>query len=177
MSEMGMRDQKDRLRRRAAALPKVDVPHLVEQFLALPQVEGADTVMVFYGVGRELDTRALIGRLLSMGKRVALPVCLPGRRLEARAITSLGDLGPGMFGIPAPEEGCPVVEPAEIGVVLVPNLLCDRAGYRLGFGGGYYDRWLAGYAGLSVVICPRDRLVDELPHEGFDVPVKLVLSD
>ena len=177
MSDMGMRDQKDRLRRRAAALPKVNAPHLVERFLALPEVEEASAVMVFYGVGRELDTRPLIGRLLSMGKRVALPVCLPGRRLEARAIVSLGDIGPGAFGIPAPEEGCPAVSPEEIGVVLVPNLLCDRAGYRLGFGGGYYDRWLAEYRGLSVAICPRDRLVEELPREGFDVPVQLILSD
>lgn len=177
MSDMGMRDQKDRLRRRAAGLPKVEAAHLVEQFLALPEVEEAATVMVFYGVGRELDTRALIGRLLAMGKRVALPACLPGRRLEARVITSLDDIGPGMFGIPAPEEDCPAAAPGEIGVALIPNLMCDHEGYRLGFGGGYYDRWLAGYTGLSVAICPRERMVETLPHEAFDVPVKLVLSD
>ena len=66
---------------------------------------------------------------------------------------------------------------AEIDVVLVPNLLCDRKGYRLGYGGGYYDRWLAGYSGLTVSLCPPERLVAELPREPFDVPVDLVISE
>ena len=85
-------------------------------------------------------------------------------------------LQPGKFGIPAPGEECPAVDKGEIGVVLVPCLLCDRQGYRLGYGGGYYDRWLADLQGLTVCICPEERLVDELPREGFDVPVQLVLS-
>lgn len=172
-----MRDQKDRLRRRAASLPRPCVPHLVERFLALPEVERAERVMLFYGVGRELDTRPILERLLAAGKGVALPVCLPGRRLEARLISSMDDIEPGVFGIPAPVEGCPVVERDELAVILVPNLLCDRSGHRLGFGGGYYDRWLAGYPGLSVAICPAERMVEELPREDFDIPVRLVLTD
>ena len=174
---MGMRDRKDQLRRRAAVLPRPCVPHLVERFLALPQVVKGNRIMLFYGVGRELDTSPIIGHLLNAGKEVALPVCLPGRRLEARVVSSMEDIEPGVFGIPAPVQGCPVVERDTLDVILVPNLLCDHSGHRLGFGGGYYDRWLAGYTGLSVAICPAERMVEELPQEDFDIPVRLVLTD
>jgi 5-formyltetrahydrofolate cyclo-ligase len=55
--------------------------------------------------------------------------------------------------------------------------MADRDGYRLGYGGGYYDRWLAGYDGFTALVCPKDRLTDKLPREEFDRPVKLVLTD
>lgn len=170
-------EKKEALRRKAAALPRMDAPELVEKFLALPQLERAETVMIFCGVGRELDTMPLLDRLLAMGKRVAFPVCLPGRRMEARAVTSQEELVPGAFGIPAPGDGCPAVPREEIGLVLAPCLLCDREGFRLGFGGGYYDRFLAGYTGDTVCICPAGRMEERLPRDEFDVPVDLVLTD
>ncbi len=169
--------RKEELRRRASLLPKAEAAHLLERFAQLPEVLAADTVMVFCGVGREPDTAPLIRTLLERGQRVALPVCLPGRRLEARIIADESQLVPGKFGIPEPEYGCPVVSCQEIGAVLVPGLMADRDGYRLGYGGGYYDRWLAGYKGFTAMVCPADRLVDSLPHEEFDHPVDLVLTD
>ena len=173
---MTVGERKSALRRKAALLPKMDAPELVEAFLALPQVEAADTVMLFCGVGRELDTQPILENLLARGKRVVYPVCLPGRKMETRAVTGAEHLVPGTFGIPAPGEDCPVVEREEIGAVLVPCLMCDREGYRLGFGGGYYDRWLAGYEGFTVCVCPKERMADRLPRDEFDVPVKLVLT-
>lgn len=174
---MNIAQRKAELRRKAAALPKADVPHLLERFLQLPQVREADTVMVFCGVGREPDTDDLIRTLLEQGKRVALPVCLPQRKMEARSITDFSQLEPSRYGIPEPDGMCPIVPAEEIGAVLVPNLLCDREGYRLGYGGGYYDRWLAGYHGFTVAVCPADRLVDELPRDRYDVPVQLLICD
>lgn len=173
---MTVTEKKETLRRKAATLPRVDEPELVEKFLALPQVEQADTVMMFCGVGRELDTMPLLERLLERGKRVAFPVCLPGRQMEARLVTGPEQLVPGTFGIPAPGENCPVVDKREIGLVLTPCLMCDREGYRLGYGGGYYDRWLADFQGFTVCICPRERISERLPRDEFDIPVDLVLT-
>lgn len=173
---MTIAQRKQALRRRAAALPRVDEPELVAQFLALPQLERADTVMLFCGVGRELDTMPILDQLLARGKRAAYPVCLPGRQMEARQVAGPEQLVPGKFGIPAPDETCPVVDKGEIGLALVPCLMCDRAGYRLGYGGGYYDRWLSDFRGFTVCICPGERMVDELPRDSFDVPVDLVLT-
>ena len=169
--------RKEALRRRASLLPRAEAAHLLEQFAQLPQVVAAETVMVFCGVGREVDTSDLIRTLLARGQRVALPVCLPGRRLEARVISDESQLVPGKFGIPEPEYGCPAVSHGEIGAILVPCLMADREGYRLGFGGGYYDRFLADYTGFTALVCPNDRLVDALPREEFDIPVRLVITD
>ncbi len=170
-------ERKAGLRRQAALLPQADVPHLLDRFFALPQVAAADTVMVFCGVGREPDTAPLIRALLERGQRVALPVCLPHRKMEARVITDESQLVPGRFGIPEPDYSCPKATREEIGAVLVPCLMADREGYRLGYGGGYYDRWLADYHGFTALVCPADRLSDRLPREEFDRPVDLVITE
>lgn len=170
-------ERKEQLRRKAALLPKAKAEHLLERFASLPQVVDAEIVMVFCGVGREPDTAPLIRTLLGRGQRVALPVCLPGRKMVARVITDESQLVPGKFGIPEPDYTCPVAEQDEIGAILVPGLMADRDGYRLGYGGGYYDRWLAYYRGFTAMVCPKERLADVLPREEFDCPVNLILTD
>lgn len=167
--------RKEVLRRKAALLPKAEAEQLLERFAQLPQVESAQTVMVFCGVGREPDTDGLIRTLLARGQRVALPVCLPGRRLEARVISDMSQLVPGRFGIPEPDYSCPKATPGEIGAVLVPGLMADREGYRLGYGGGYYDRWLADYRGTTVGMCYKEVLQQEVPRDEHDLPVKILL--
>lgn len=174
---MTVKERKEELRRHAAGLPQVEAGALFERFLALPEVEGADTVLVFYGTGREPDTVPLIQALLERGKRVALPVVLPHRGMEARQVLDLDRLVPNRFGIPEPEAGAPLIPKGEIGAALVPHLMVDREGYRLGWGGGYYDRWLVDFPGFTVCVCRPGRLVEHMPREEFDVPVKLVLID
>ena len=174
----GVTEAKAALRRKMTALSCPDWQPLLERFLALPELEAARTVMLFYGVGREPDTTVLIRELLCRGKMVALPRCLAQRRMEARVITSCsGDLVPGAFGIPEPGQVCPVVKRDRIDLILVPNLCCDKHGYRLGHGGGYYDRYLVGYSGKTVALCPRAWLQEELPRDEFDLPVRLVLTE
>ena len=174
---MTVKERKAELRRHAASLPQVEAGALFERFLALPEVEAADTVMVFYGTGREPNTVPLIQALLERGKRVALPVLLPRRDMEARQVLDIDRLVPNRFGIPEPDETCPVVGKDEIAVALVPNLMVDRDGYRLGWGGGYYDRWLIDFRGFTVCVCRHGRLVEHMPREEFDLPVKLVLFE
>ena len=177
MSDPAQKEQKKLLRQKAMELPAVESGRLIKRFLALPQVETARTLFLFFGVGKELDTRPMIECLLTQGKRVVLPVCLPGRAMETREIRTPDEVISGKFGIPAPGPDCPVVSKEEIDLVLVPNLLCDREGYRLGYGGGYYDRWLTDYSGVTVSLCPPERLVDELPREPFDIPVQILISE
>ena len=174
---MTVQDRKEELRRHAAGLPQVEAGALFERFLALPQVEEADTVMVFYGTGREPNTVPLIQALLERGKRVALPVVLPHRRMEARQVLDIDQLVPSRYGIPEPDGDCPVIEKSEISVALIPHLMVDRDGYRLGWGGGYYDRWLTDFSGFTVSVCRPGRLLERMPREEFDIPVKLVLFE
>ena len=170
-------ERKAELRRHAAALPQVDAGALFQRFLALPQVEEADTVMVFYGTGREPDTLPLILALLERNKRVALPVVLPHREMETRQVLDPDQLVPNRFGIPEPDSTCPIIPKEEIAAALIPHLMVDWEGYRLGWGGGYYDRWLVDFSGFTVCVCRPGRLVEHMPREEFDIPVKLVLVD
>ncbi len=174
---MTVKERKAELRRHAAGLPQVEAGALFERFLALPEVEAAETVMAFYGTGREPDTVPLIRALLERGKRVALPVVLPHRGMEARQVLDPDRLIPNRFGIPEPDDAAPVIPKGEIDAALIPHLMVDRDGYRLGWGGGYYDRWLVDFPGFTVCICRQGRLVEHMPREEFDVPVRLVLFE
>ena len=176
MKSTTISEEKAALRAAVQALPPADFAPLTAAFLALPQVEEAKTLLLFYGVGREPDTVPVIEALLARGKAVALPKCLPGRQMEARRIGSLSDLQPGAYGIPEPGPDCPVLSRDDLDLILVPNLCCDRAGYRLGHGGGYYDRYLAGYPGFTVALCPEAWMQERVPRDCFDLPVGLVIS-
>lgn len=150
---------------------------LLSRFLALPQVERASSLLLFWGVGTEPDTARLLEPLLECDKRVGLPRCLPGWRMEAREYRGQGHLAEGPFGIPEPDGECPLLDRDGFDLILVPNLCCDKRGFRLGHGWGYYDRYLAGYGGLTVALC-RDGLLEEaLPVEEHDLPVRLVLTE
>lgn len=150
---------------------------LFRRFLALPQLAAACRVLLFCGMGAEPDTARLIPALQNRGKQVLLPRCLPGRRLEARRVTGESALVRHRYGMLEPGEDCPLVGRERIDLILVPGLCFDRLGYRLGQGGGYYDRYLAGYAGSTVGLCRRAVLQEAVPREAHDRPVDLVVTD
>lgn len=150
---------------------------LLERFLALPQVTEAASLLLFYGMGGEPDTERLLEPLFAAGKTVALPHCLPGGKLEARRYLGASRLTPGPYNIPEPDGSCPVIPRDSFDVILIPNLCCDRACYRLGHGGGYYDRYLPGFSGVTIALC-RDKLLQpRLPVEAHDLPVGLVVTE
>lgn len=173
------RQLRKQVRKQLAELPEVvrraQDKALFKAFLGADAVKRAGTVMVYWGVEPEPATTDLIGALFACGKRVALPRCLPAGQMEARAYRG-GRLIRGPYGIPEPGEDCPLVEKRDIDVILVPALCYDRKGIRLGRGGGYYDRWLVDYAGISVGMCYKELMREELPREEHDRPVKLLLS-
>ena len=150
---------------------------LFRRFLALPQVETAGAMLLFRGVGREPDTRLLVEALLERGKTVCLPRCLPQSGMEARAVRGPEDLAPGRWDIPEPGEACPLLPREMLDLILVPALCYDRLCRRLGQGGGYYDRYLAGYGGATVGLCREGLLQEAVPVEAHDRPVDCVLTE
>ena len=81
------------------------------------------------------------------------------------------------FGIREPDPGCPLVEREEIDLILVPAVCYDRQGYRLGFGGGYYDRWLTDSTAFRVGMCRTAVLQDHVPVEAHDTRVDVLLTE
>lgn len=134
----------------------------------------AQRIFCYYSVGREVSTRDLLEDAVNKGKTVALPVSGPHGEMAFFRYT--GTLQTGRYGIPEPVCGKELV-PEKEDLILVPGLCFDRMGYRLGQGGGYYDRYLAAHRGTTMGLC-RDRFLREaLPRSWNDLPVEYVLTE
>ena len=171
-----------RVRSQLAALTREELSQsdgaLFARFLALPQVEEAKTIFAFWGIpGKEPDTAQLIRELLRRGKTVGLPRMLPDHRMEVRRYDPDKPLVTVSFGISEPGEDCPLLEREEISLALVPAVCYDRRGSRLGFGGGYYDRWLEPFEGFRAGLCRGAVLQDRVPTERHDAKVDMLLTE
>ncbi len=150
---------------------------LFARFLALTQVKAASTIFLYYGVGTEPDTSRLIPPLLQAGKAVALPRCLSHGEMEFRRCPGPEGLRKGTYGIPEPDEGAPLLAPHSGDLMVVPALCCDRRGFRLGHGGGYYDRYLARHNPFTVALCREALLLEAIPAQEHDVKMKCILTE
>lgn len=150
---------------------------LFARFLALPELMQARTVLLYHGMGAEPDTAQLLSPLWALGKTVALPRCLPGGEMEARRVEPGSALVRHTYGMLEPGEDCPPVERGILELILVPGLCFDRGGYRLGRGGGYYDRYLAAFSGYTVGLCREEELFPAVPRQAHDRPVKVVVTE
>ncbi len=149
-----------------------------ERVLALPSVLEAGTVMVFWSFGSEIDTSGLIDGLFVRDVHVALPR-IAGSELQAHSWRRGEPLEATEFGAMEPARG-EQLDPSSIDVTVVPAVAFDRAGRRVGYGGGFYDRFLprtradAARVGLGFGI----QLIDgPLPGGRFDLPVHVVITD
>ena len=147
--------------------------------LAAPQVQMAGTVAAYYSIGTEPDTRGLVFALWKRGSYVLLPVLRPDGDLDWASYEGPDSLVPGPRGLLQPGEpprGVDAVARAD--AVLVPALAVDPAGRRLGRGGGSYDRALARVGPLVplIALIYDDELVERVPVEGHDVPVRATAS-
>lgn len=180
--DLEKKELRRRVREELSALSRAELIRsddaLFARFLALPQVEEAKTIFAFWGIpGKEPDTSRLIGELVRRGKTVGLPRMLPGHRMEVRRFDPDRPLVKASFGISEPEEDCPLLDREDIDLVLVPAVCYDGCGYRLGFGGGYYDRWLEGFSGVKVGLCRGAVLREAVPIEAHDARVDLLLTE
>lgn len=143
---------------------------------SLPILRQARVVVGYHPLPTEVDLLPLLRALRREGKTIGLPRVV-GRDLEVRAWRPADRLRTGPFRIKEPPPQSPLVEPVRIGAVLVPGLGFDRHGYRLGFGKGYFDRFLAGLpkatrVGIAFRECVRPRL----PRTRRDVPMDWVVT-
>ena len=150
---------------------------LFRRVISLDEFVSARNIFIYHSVKREPATLSIALTALSTGKTVAFPLCYRGGIMQARVVSSIAELRPAVLGIPAPPEAAQILSPEELDLVIVPALAYDRRGYRLGYGGGYYDRYLsktpAFTAGLG-----RQRLIrDRLPWEPHDIAVKCVITE
>jgi 5-formyltetrahydrofolate cyclo-ligase len=126
-----------------------------------------------------VDTRELIDISLEQGKRVVVPVLEQGKKTMAHAlIESLDGLVDGPWGLVQPDlaKATLLEKQEEIDLVVVPGIAFDRRGHRIGFGGGFYDRFLANLQVVKVGLCYDDLILQGIPNEPHDVPMDIVVA-
>lgn len=141
----------------------------------------ADAGVIGITVSRypELDTEPIIRAAWSAGKRVAVPRCSPGdRSMQFRELSSFDDLETVYMDLREPVESrTRPVGKEELDLIVVPGVVFSEEGFRIGFGGGYYDRFLAGFGGETVSIALEEQMSGGLPVEPHDIPVNAVMTD
>ena len=153
--------------------------------VALPEFEQAEVLLAYLDFGPEVRTRGIIERAWEAGKVVALPWCIPGtHEMRWFRITSFDDLVRSKLGVEEPvpcDENEQLLRTGERMMALVPGLTFDPQGYRLGYGGGFYDTFLAKFGGVSVGLCREAQMSGDLRSEGIidahDLPAQLVVTE
>jgi 5-formyltetrahydrofolate cyclo-ligase len=144
----------------------------------LDEMRGARTVHLFASFGSEVDTGPIIEGLLETGRRPVLPVVVSrDGAMEHAAISTPADLEPGFKDIPEPTPACPRVGPDEIDLVIVPGVAFGRSCGRMGYGGGFYDRFLAACAAPRIAIAFSLQVVQDVPCDEHDLPVHAIVTE
>ena len=153
---------------------------ITQKLLATSEYAEATTVLTYVSVSSEVSTRMFIECALRDGKTVAVPRCLPGHCLEFVAIASLEQLVAAPFNLLEPAKELPAVteDQKNNSICIVPALLVDTKGYRLGYGAGFYDRFLSAYPGKKICLAYQQSLSrTTLPHTALDVAVDMVITE
>ena len=149
---------------------------IFQKVISLPLYQSAQRIFVYFSIGREVDTHAIIRHALSVGKTVCLPVVI-GKEMAFYPVTEKTAFQKGPFGIPQPTPSLCPEHPRQGDLMLMPGLSFTRSGERIGQGGGYYDRYLAAQNVFTVGLCFREMISDKLPLDPHDRCADLVVTD
>lgn len=181
MQQNDKREFRTRMKQMRAAESKTERlmnnQKITERVLHEMIYQQSKTVFCYCSSGDEIDTYAVLLDALAQGKKVCVPKTCGQGIMQARVIECLAQLCPGKYGILEPKADCPIAEPSEIDLCIVPCLAADRRGYRLGYGGGYYDRFLPKTAASKMLLCEQSRVFAEIPAEKHDIPCDILITE
>lgn len=140
--------------------------------------KNADTVLFYAALDDEINIDECIKTALLQGKKVALPVCLDDNgNMKFYYITSLNDIKKGFFSVREPDTDiCKEVTDFNGSICIVPAISYDKKGYRLGYGKGYYDRFLKKFTFISIGLCYNELIMDALPTDEYDISVDYIIT-
>lgn len=152
---------------------------IMNNFFNSDYINKSNVIFIYVNMESEINTVDIITRLLNMGKRVAVPKVLPGNKeMVALEIKSLSDLNEsGAFGILEPDITKKDVGD-EVDLIILPGLAFDKRGYRIGYGGGFYDRFLQRYNNVKrVSLCYNFQIIENIPEEDFDEAIDIIITE
>jgi 5-formyltetrahydrofolate cyclo-ligase len=153
---------------------------MISRIASLASFRFAQTVLLYYPIKSEPDLLPLAKRILSEGKGLAFPLChTESCTLTYHYVNSLDELTEGTYGTKEPSISAPLYIPdkSKNDMILVPGISFDRRGFRLGYGKGYYDRYLSVFGGTQIGITFNKLFIPELPHGHYDRKVNTVVTE
>ena len=144
-----------------------------EKLRELEIYKKAKSVFVFISYKSEVDTREIIENILEDGKKLLVPL-VKGKEMIAVEVKGIGDLEENKMGILEPKDG---EEVKDVDLTITPGLAFDKDGYRLGYGGGFYDKFFAKVDTIRLGIGYSDQFVESIVHEEYDKPLEYLLTD
>lgn len=151
---------------------------ILNRLRSLPAFVQTSTLCTHVGFNNEVPTIPIIRDALKTGRKVFVPIVVAvDDRLRWSRLRAIEHLAPGRFGVPelAPEHR-DIAEPPDDSVTIVPGMAFTKQGARLGRGGGYFDRFLATYAGVSIGLAYNWQIIDTIPEEPHDMRVDYVVT-
>lgn len=151
-----------------------------QKLLDLPEFQLAQTVMLFLNFREEVETTAMAEATIAGKKKLVLPRCAPhGILLPIEVRDLIQDIEPGAYGIREPKLTLGVVEPSEIDLIIVPGSGFDLQGNRLGYGGGYYDRFFMLLNPLTprVALGFECQVIPQVPVDKYDAKMTMLITE
>ncbi len=152
---------------------------IIDRFTGLVTYRFASLLLLYCPAGSEIDVLPLEEIALADGKSVAYPRCGPDRTMTFHKVGSHTELEAGSYGLMEPPVSAPAVDISEYGgaAVIIPALCWDSFYYRIGYGGGYYDRWLPGFTGTKVGFCYSSFMRASLPVGRYDCVCDIIVTE
>ena len=151
---------------------------IAQKLFNLDEYKNAETVLIYVSLDEEIKTDGIINTALKSGKKVAVPFCKDSfGNMEFYLIKSLSQLKVGSFNVREPDiNNCEALNDFSNSIIIVPAMMYDRNGYRLGYGKGYYDRFLSQYEKTAVGLCYDEMIVSEIPRDKYDKSVDIIVT-
>lgn len=152
---------------------------IAKRLMKTPEWQSAKSIGITVSNFPEVDTWQLIRSGWEQGKKIVVPKCIPlTKEMKFREITTFDQLENVFHHLFEPIEAITnKVHKKDIDLLIVPGLAYDKKGYRIGFGGGYYDRFLEDFHGKTLSLAFSSQIIDHIPIESYDLPVKKIVTD
>lgn len=180
MKDVKKQLRKDMLKLRSSLNPEyiLDTDRAIVDNIINSQVyQDSKVIFCFMSMEGEINTRPLIEDALEKGKTVCVPKVISKGKMEAFQIHSFDEFELSSFGIQEPKQGSPLIDPNQIDLGIIPNIVVSKDGYRLGYGGGFYDRYLLRSSMVRLAVCREQLLQDQLPVEPHDQRIDAIATE
>ncbi len=134
----------------------------------------AKSIGSYFAIGSEVKTQEILQEILNLGKQVALPKVVKNT-LIFKKITNFSDLEVGNFSVMEPKDRCEIIK--NLDVILVPAIALTREGYRLGYGFGYYDKYLKEKKAKTIALSYAKQIIKSFPHDDHDIKINCIVTE